>query len=626
MAAIIPGAMRRRLRGKQSAPYPVQAAAGPSLGQDMVNPALPGADHAITLEHAAADGLLPLPWGAPRRHIHWTHCRTDNADDVQPHELSRADFWQHLLRCYREAYPKAGVASGSPLQFGLVCKELHHDAPRAEDRSEHHHAATFSSSQIYWRKIAKLSHVRYHIKLNAAAHDAYASMYTYLRVPSAKKPLHELDAEPYFSPEHPQGDQLKDLLEAGSRYLQLRRERHAPAPGEPTIRSQFGVLFNWVVDHRLAGARGVEQLKVDALSELKAGRPKLIDFVKKHRASLRDQLDFCWDLVGAGQTLQRLTKTRVEILFEAATGPSVACANGHGACGAVYDDILWYQGVAPHDFQHSLFETLLHGRREGNTLMVIGGRDTGKTTITDPARLVFKAMPTPQADSFCPLQDVRGHEVFLWQDFRYCPGHPRVQEQGLRLDEGTWNRLLEGLPTLIGVAKTGGSRGGFVYDEDAAFILTGPSMMAAYKNGVVDEYETAQLTCRVKYWHFSRPAPEQRNRDFKACVGCWSRWLLQGEVEWQAARGIAPDEFIAKASAALSRGRTTPGSSSAGHEPPSTPPRAPPAAAPLLPVGSAGGQTGAQAFFEQLSQLMAWRQAGLLSDSEFASAKRVLGL
>ena len=32
---------------------------------------------------------------------------------------------------------------------------------------------------------------------------------------------------------------------------------------------------------------------------------------------------------------------------------------------------------------------------------------------------------------------------------------------------------------VIGVAKTDGSRGDFVCDEDAAFILTGPSMMAA---------------------------------------------------------------------------------------------------------------------------------------------------
>eukprot|EP00974_Lingulodinium_polyedra_P037332 3581827-Lingulodinium_polyedra.AAC.1 len=160
-------------------------------------------------------------------------------------------------------------------------------------------------------------------------------------------------------------------------------------------------------------------------------------------------------------------------------------------------------------------------------------------------------MPTPQADSFCPLQDARGHEVFLWQDFRYCPGHPRLQEQGLRLDEGTWNRLAEGLPTLVGVAKTDGARADFVFDEDVAFILTGPGPLTAYKNGVVDDYETAQLTCRMKYWAFARPAPQERLRAFKPCAWCWSRWVLHGEVEWQARRGIPPDAFMAKAIAAL---------------------------------------------------------------------------
>ena len=100
------------------------------------------------------------------------------------------------------------------------------------------------------------------------------------------------------------------------------------------------MLFNWVVDHGLKGTKGVEQLKVDALSELKAGRPKLIDFLKKHRSSLRDQLDFCWALVGAGRMLERLSKSRVEILFEAATDASAACSNGDAACARVYDSLL----------------------------------------------------------------------------------------------------------------------------------------------------------------------------------------------------------------------------------------------------------------------------------------------
>ena len=51
---------------------------------------------------------------------------------------------------------------------------------------------------------------------NAVAHDGYCSMYNYLRSPTKKKPLHELDPTPYHSSGHPQGQVLKDLLEAPS--------------------------------------------------------------------------------------------------------------------------------------------------------------------------------------------------------------------------------------------------------------------------------------------------------------------------------------------------------------------------------------------------------------------------
>lgn len=638
---LLAGAVQRRLRGKQSAPYPPPPGPAPGFG----NPVLTGVAKAIRAEELAADGLLLLPWDARRFHIHWTHSRTHNPQDVQPHQLTREDFWNHLVRCYKEAYPKADSHTGSPLEFGLVCKELHKDAPREEDRSEHHHTASYSSQQLYWRKIAKLSHEKYHIKLNAVAHDAYVTMYKYPRVPSSKKLLHELDSQPFFSEHHPQGDRLKELLMAGSKYLEVRSQRQqASVPREPITRSQFGVVFNWIVDHNLRGPKGVGQLKVDALSELKAGRPKLIDFIKKHKSCLRDQLDFCWELMSAGSDLQRLSKTRVEILLEAATNPSSRCANGNGCCADIYNDIVSYQGIRPAAFQHSLFETLLHGRRKGNVFMVVGGQDTGKTTVTDPARLIFKCMPTPQADSFCPLQDARGYEVFLWQDFRYFPGHPREKEQGLRLDEGTWNRLAEGLPTLIGVAKTDGSRGDFVYDEDAAFILTGPFKMTAFKNGFPDERETDQLACRVKYWIFPRAAPEKRDRSFEPCPLCWSRWVLDGELRWQGHHGVQPDDFALKVIKALFG--TTPASpatsgptASAG----STQAAAMPSPVLPDPTGGAATQgslsapavgtaaqgpvaTNAVSFFAELSQLVAWRTQGLLSDTEFVKAKQKLGI
>ena len=479
---------------------------------------------------------------------------------------------------------------------------------------------------MYWRRIRDISDRKYHIKLNAVAHDAYVTMFNYLRCATAKKPIHEIDPTPYFSPEHPQGEDLKSLLAVGAQYVEVRAARQKPTvPVDPVIRSQFGIFFNWVVDRELRGAKGAVQVKSDAVAELKAGRSKLLDFVKKHRASLLDQVDFCWELVDAKSHLERLGKSRVEILIEAAAGACGSCANGDGRCASAYEGVLGYQRVSSAGFRHSLFETVRHGRRKGNAFMIVGGADTGKTTLTEPLSKIFKTMATPQADTFCPLQDARGHELFLWQDFRYSPGHPRKEEQGLRLDEGTWNRLLEGLPTLVGVAKTDGSRGDFVYKDDAPFVCTGPFALQAYKNGYADPKETEQLACRMKYVVFGRaaPPPEQLSREFRPCAFCWSQWLLRGECEWRASCGQAADDFMEQV------GRVLPAPD--GH---TQLPSAPAAAAsePVLAVpggvAHAPGATGVAApgFFEQLSQLMMWRDQGKLSDREFAAAKVRLGL
>ena len=116
--------------------------------------------------------------------------------------------------------------------------------------------------------------------------------------------------------------------------------------------------------------------------------------------------------------------TRLDILLDAAT-PEQTCHNGTGACASVYTSILTHQGLSTILFCHGIFSVLDKGRCKGGALMVVGGRDTGKTTVTEPAHLIYRTMKTPQADSFCPLQDIRGHELLLWQDFRSNPGHPR---------------------------------------------------------------------------------------------------------------------------------------------------------------------------------------------------------
>ena len=100
---------------------------------------------------------------------------------------------------HKDVYPDPTNPTGSLLAFGLVAQEAYSVTSPGQCRT-HKHAPTFCSEPIYWNKVAKRSLEAYGVKLNAVAHDSYADMYAYVREPSAKKPLHALDAEPYRPP------------------------------------------------------------------------------------------------------------------------------------------------------------------------------------------------------------------------------------------------------------------------------------------------------------------------------------------------------------------------------------------------------------------------------------------
>ena len=621
---LMEGAARRRIRGKQA-------------------PSAEPADYALAAELEAADGLPALHTDARRQHVHWTMVATHSDQDVQPQALTRQGFWRHLLWCYQAAYPAADAPTGCILQFALVASEKHQNAAKWEDRCNHFHAACFTTEKHYWRKVRRISAERFHIQLNVVAHDCYSTMYNYLRRPTKRKPLYELDAQAWHSPMHPLGDALKALLAAGETYQEVRSKKRRTivdeCPTQPHIRSHFGIFFQWVIAHGCRGTKGAVRLERDAVKELGSGRPQLLDFLRKNAHCLEDIMDYCWRLHSADARLDRMELSRLDIILQATTEPGAECANMVYQCARVYETILADQDIDSLEFRHALYETFQHGRRKGNAMMLVGGKDTGKTTVTQPAASMFRTMETPQSDSFCPLQDARGFELYLWQDFRYNPGHPKKEDQGLRLDEGTWNRLLEGLPTRVGVAKSDSSRVDFVFDENAPFIFTGPFKLVAYRDGRPDQKETEQLTCRLKYWEFKKPGPPNPDRSFKPCPACWARWLLLGELAYRARNGLACDNFLGNVQAVLG---STPVAAPSAAEPlgpdtvhaNSSVPASTATTAPSLPTvpvaeamteSSAGTEEQAQ-WFQRLERLMDWRSRGFLTDLEFASAKAKLGL
>ena len=270
-----------------------------------------GITAALRAEFAAADGLQPLPGDARRRHVHYVHYRTDSATDRQPNQLTRKQLWAHLVRCYAEVYPRTDQPNKSILQFGLVALEKHNNAEDQRDRDAHHHAVVFCDATHRWAQIRRLSAEKYNIQLNAVAHESYTTMYQYLRAPTDRKPLSELDPTPFLSPGHPKGADLADLLRWGETFIGLRAQQRrgrkrgsneVDGSGEAqgrAIRSQFGSVFQWVIDKGLRGERGAVQFHIDAVAELKAGRPHLLDFAKKYAEGLEDQLEFCWHVAEA---------------------------------------------------------------------------------------------------------------------------------------------------------------------------------------------------------------------------------------------------------------------------------------------------------------------------------------
>ena len=110
---------------------------------------------------------------------------------------------------------------------------------------------------------------------------------------------------------------MRGLLAQSEKYLEVRRGKQ-PAASDVNVRSQFGIAYKWIIANGLRKRKGAIQLEINAARELAAGRPQLLEFVKKFRPTLEDQLETCWSIHDAPERLQRLSKTRVDLSLSAA--------------------------------------------------------------------------------------------------------------------------------------------------------------------------------------------------------------------------------------------------------------------------------------------------------------------
>jgi hypothetical protein len=365
-----------------------------------------------------ADDTLPtLGQRVRRHHVHYTHTRTNNSSHRQPASFTREEFWKHIEKCYLLAYPKPDSLTGSILMFGCVAKERHARAWGIQHRDEHHHCPVFCSEQHYWEKVVRISREKFGVYLNAVEHTGYTEMWRYLKEPSQKKPLAELDGDMYISPLHPRGEDLAKLLDAGTRSRSCRRgdssclaDGHRSGRGK---RQRVESVFEVIKNHNIRSVGDLESL---ANTEASGGRAAIAELYTRCGHKFPRMIENARRVIDAPLLAKERSMSLMDKLRRAATEQPCVCAGTWGP-GAV--QVLQRNCINKHVFATAIVRAFELGAKRGVNVGLVGKAGSGKSMLIEPLEKVFKAVGKPQKNSSFPLANIGDCDLLLWQDYKH---------------------------------------------------------------------------------------------------------------------------------------------------------------------------------------------------------------
>ena len=313
--------------------------------------------------------------------------------------------------------PTAHRRTGSILLFGVVAKERHAASTKQAERDEHHHCPCYTAEKHYWRPVAQRS-LQLGVKLHAATHDGYTPMFIYVRNPSPKKPTTELDLNLWYSEDHPKGETLRKLLEAGvqaTHWLQKRGGSRSSSDGVAS-RLRPADLFTLAPEH---GIRSVQQLRQKAHADAALGDRRLAEFCTVHdEAQLDMYLKNVWEVQEAPQRALASTSNRITKLQHAAANHPCKCS---GRLPALVGFILHHQGENIQAFCTDVMKALRFGACRGLNMAIIGPPGCGKSSVFEALEEIYVVCGKPQRESSFPFADIIDADVLLWQEFNWEP-------------------------------------------------------------------------------------------------------------------------------------------------------------------------------------------------------------
>jgi len=256
------------------------------------------------------------------------------------------------------------------------------------------------------------------------------------------------------------------------------------------------------------------QLLVLADEQKKEGKTDVAEFIVNRGSRIVSEvLNTAWEMKQSRETLERRSKTRLELLYEAKDGDCELGCNGQWLECAL--QLLNNNVIDVSKFQQSVGLLLDKGRGKYRNIMIIGPCDTGKTFILNPLTRIYNTFSNPASSTFAWVGADEAECIFL-NDFR--SSSTLIQWHDFLL-------MLEGQPVHLPAPKSHYAKD-LVLEEDTPIFATGKRPLVYMKNGVVDERETDMMSVRWIIFNFNAQVPREAQKELLPCGKCFASLIL----------------------------------------------------------------------------------------------------
>ena len=311
-------------------------------------------------------GLLVDPDSTPLMN------RTDNdAKPADPDDQRLVYFWTwsgvDAAITREEVAAKIQTAyhtNQATIQHMAVFRERHENSQSPLERQWHFHVVVQTTAACRWRQIARHLRQQEHATMHAATgpqgRGTYWSAFAYCYVPSAKKPVTDLDSEYWLSPGHP------DILD---RLTKARKPNNRIPP----------LVFGAVIQAQ--SIHSVDALCAYAQQQQHAGDSRWVTLCYQcpHK-KLQDKINAVWAVASAPQRIRESQATHMDFLRKAAE--HVCICDGRSVPG--WEFIRRLNGIDVDFYKDAVLRLFQHGGGKGFNHYYYGAPSSGKTALTRP--------------------------------------------------------------------------------------------------------------------------------------------------------------------------------------------------------------------------------------------------